>query len=118
MSQYVIIPKFKGENTHYEAPTMFVEAMNHNEANNIAENSALARFPGWTFHVNIYNPKLKSGKVIAKKKEINPNSFSQQGKKITGHQNSRPLRRALKRLSCKGRNETGSHHKAGSMKMW
>lgn len=117
MSQFVIIPKFKGENTHYEAPTMFVDAMNHNEATRIAENSALARFPGWSFHINIYNPNLKT-RVRTKKREIDINSNSQKGKKITGHSNSRPLRRALKRLSCKGKNETGSHHKAGSMKMW
>lgn len=117
MSTFTIKPVYKTAETRYDAPTMIVEAGTYNEAVQMAKNSALGRFHEWTFAVNPFQQKI-FGKGIFKKKEINPNSKSQLGKKKTGHEDSRPVRRAIKRLSIAKISVTDSHHKGGSINHW
>lgn len=119
MGLYAIKPVFRTAETRYDAPTMIVEAHSHDAAIEIAKNSALGRFsPEWTFAVNPFQQKVKGKSYYPNQKPVNSKSKSQLGKKVTGYSESRPLRRALSRLAMKKNNQTGSHHKGGSMKMW
>lgn len=117
MGTFTIKPVYKTAEIRYDAPTMIVEAGSYDQAVEIARNSSLGRFPNWTFAVNPFQQKnrFKSGNGI---RPTNPQSKSQLGKKITGHSNSRPLRRALKRLGIARIKVTDSNHKGGSMKCW
>lgn len=120
MSTFIIIPTFRSKdniNVKYSAPSMIVEASGQDMAMAIAENSALARFNEWSFHVSTFFEKKKHSGIMPSKK-ADPNSKSQKGKKITGRSDSRPVRRALDRLKTKKNNQSGSHHKGGAMKMW
>lgn len=117
MSTFTIKPVFRTAETRYDAPTMIVEASTYNEAVQMAKNSALGRFPEWTFAVNPFQQK-NLAKGLYKKKEVNPLSKSQLGKKITGHSDSRPVRRANKRLGIARNKVTDSHHKGGTINHW
>lgn len=120
MSKFIIIPKFQSKeniNVQYHAPCMIIEAQDQGTAILIAESSALSRFDEWSFHVaTFFEKKRHAG--IAPSKTADPNSKSQKGKQITGHSNSRPMRRALNRIRSKKNNQSGSHHEGGSMQMW
>lgn len=97
MSTYTIKPKYKTSvNSFYNAPTMFIEAQNQDDALEIAKSSALGRFEDWTFHVESFSPRkiFKNGTF---KDRTDSKSFSQVGKRKTGQQISRPQRRALRR---------------------
>lgn len=110
MSLYIVIPKTTQLGYSYNAPIMLIEANSQQEA---ISKSGLSRFPEWTFHVNTFHKKerIKTKMVI----ETNPNSKSQKGKLATGHSESRPQRRAIRRKNAKGSNQTGSHHKCNSL---
>lgn len=120
MSKFIIIPRYRSSeniNVQYDAPCMIIDAQDQSHAVEIAESSALSRFDEWEFHVaTFFEKKRHSG--IAPELKADPNSKSQKGKKITGHSDSRPLRRALDRLKMKKNNQSGSHHKGGSMQCW
>lgn len=119
MSNFTVVPIYRGYNTKYSAPSFQVDANSPNDAKSMAiRNSALGRFPEWDFHViKTENIKVTLG-VRTKKPTRNPKSKSQLGKIKTGHDNSRPVRRGLRRLSiAKGSNSVGSKV-AGAIKMW
>lgn len=96
MSTFIIIPKFRDSMTMYNAPTMFIEAANQNEAQLIADNCSLARFNEWTFHVGQYQERRKTATGIFIDK-TDSKSKSQIGKRKNSMQLSRPQRRALRR---------------------
>lgn len=122
MSKFVVIPKYRNKenvNVRYDAPAFFIEANDGKEAEIIAkEKSGLSRFPEWFFYITgeDYLGKHRHN-AVAPKRNSDKNSKSQIGKTKTGHDNSRPLRRALKRLSSKA-NATDGGRKGGAMKMW
>lgn len=119
MSNFTVVPIYRGYNTKYSAPSFQVDASNSNEAKNLAiKNSALGRFPQWDFHV-IKTDNIKANAYVRTKRPTrDPKSKSQLGKIKTGHDNSRPVRRGLRRLSiAKGSNGVGSKV-AGAIKMW
>jgi len=124
MSTFTVVPIRKGINS-YNAPIFYVEASGSKDAQQEAINkSGLARFPEWSFHVietskdrnsHSFKNAMNKSKVINKR---DPNSKSQIGKKKTGHSNSRPVRRGLRRLAWALGYNDSSMTKAGAVKMW
>lgn len=120
MPKFIIIPKYQSKdniNVSYNAPSMFIEASGQDTAIMIAESSALSRFDEWSFHVATFFEKKRHSGIVPSKK-ADPKSKSQKGKSKNGLDNSRQVRRALRRLAEKKGNQSGSHHKGGSMQMW
>lgn len=108
MSKFAVTPMYKSSTARYNAPTFFVEEKEE------VRNSALSRFPEWHFNIIEVSKIKKQTNVVAPKRQKDPNSKSQKGKLKTGHSDSRPVRRALKRLSI----AKSGGAKAGAMKMW
>jgi len=119
MSTFTAVPIYRKENLKYNAPAFQVEANDANEAKDIAsKKSGLGRFDEWNFHVIETSKIKKSYASTVKRPKANPNSKSQLGKIKTGHTNSRPVRRGLRRLAiASGSTEKGCI-KAGAIKMW
>jgi len=120
MSQFTVVPIYKSGLTRYSAPAFYVESSNTKDANEVAiKQSGLSRFPEWHFHV-IETSKVKREfkGVVAPAKKKDPNSKSQLGKKKTGHSDSRPVRRGLRRLGEKRGRSNQSDKTAGAIKMW
>ncbi len=119
MAFYTILPLYKSITDKYNAPTFQVDVHDSKSAMEAAKKSALGRFEDWSFHV-IQTDKIQRNfaNKFNKKPKADSNSKSQLGKKITGHSDSRPVRRALKRLSIARGGSDKNCKVAGAMKMW
>lgn len=95
MQTYIVIPKLKLVTGEYGAPSMLVNASSPEEA---LKQSGLSRFPEWSFHVAAFVCKHKKGFSRPIKSNYSKSSKSQLGKQITGHSDSRPVRRMKRRL--------------------
>ena len=115
MGIYKVTPIYKNGQEKYNAPAFYAEASNQNEA---TKQSGLSRFPEWDFHVIDVNKIMKRPSWRTKKPSIDPKSKSQLGKIKTGHQDSRPVRRGLRRLASASGNTEKGCRKAGAIKMW
>ena len=119
MKSFTVVPCYKTLTARYNAPTFQVEANDSKEAGSLAKSSALGRFENWSFHV------IETGKIQrnfkSRENKLNkkdPKSKSQLGKLITGHSDSRPVRRGLRRLSINKAGSDKSNKVAGAIKMW
>ncbi len=98
MSTFTVLPIDRSGIEKVHAPVFYVDANDQIDAMSQAKKSALGRFNNWDFHV-IKTREFERGRKskFKKKLEVNKNSKSQQGKLKTGHTNSRPVRRKLRR---------------------
>lgn len=112
MSKYAVTPMYKSSTARYNAPTFFVEDKEE------VKNCALSRFPEWHFNIIEVSKIKKTINVVAQKKQKDPNSKSQKGKLKTGHSDSRPVRRGLRRLAHAQGGINDGGRKAGAIKMW
>lgn len=118
MAYYTVLPLYKSLTDKYNAPTFQVESHDSKSAMEAAKKSSLGRFEEWSFHV-IQTDKIQRNFLNKKQNsKLDSKSKSQRGKKITGHDNSRPVRRALKRLSIARGSSDKNCKIAGAMKMW
>ena len=124
MKQFTVVPIYTQGMVRYNAPTFYVNSDNSKNAQEEAvKNSGLSRFPEWSFHV-IETSKdnnseiFKSKSKLKVKQKIDKNSKSQRGKVKTGHSNSRPVRRGLRRLAVAKGYCDNSMKMAGAIKMW
>jgi len=119
MKTFTVVPIIKDGNCKYNAPCFYVDAIDNASAFKEAKSkSGLARFTNCNFHI-IETSKVKKPKPKLKiKNKLDENSKSQIGKKITGQSNSRPVRRALRRLSIARGVKIEGAKIAGAMKMW